>query len=137
MKAEDLTPDVFSMFPLAVLVGGKYFIRSIQKVDLSTNGITFYCAVDIGIILTFVQLGDCIEALEGKLDELRTQLGEPAFVYACDCFLRRLEIQQGKNDHEIKRLQQKYKVAGFNAYGEHIHSVHLNQTFTGVYFADQ
>ena len=137
MKAEDLTPDVFSLFPLAVLVGGKYFIRSIQKVDLATNAITFYCAVDIGIILTFIQLGDCIEALENKLDKLRTELGEPEFVYACDCFLRRLEIQQGKNDHEIKRLQQKYKVAGFNAYGEHIHSIHLNQTFTGVYFAAQ
>lgn len=137
MKAEDLTPDVFSMFPLAVIVGGKYFIRSIQKVDLATNAITFYCAVDIGIILTFVQLGDCIEALESKLDKLRAQLGEPEFVYACDCFLRRLEIQQGKNDHEIRRLQQRYNVAGFNAYGEHIHSVHLNQTFTGVYFAAQ
>lgn len=137
MKAEDLTPDVFSMFPLAVMVGGKYFIRSIQKVDLATNAITFYCAVDIGIILTFVQLGDCIEALESKLDKLRAQLGEPEFVYACDCFLRRLEIQQGKKDHEIRRLQQRYNVAGFNAYGEHIHSVHLNQTFTGVYFAAQ
>ncbi|AUI83728.1 MULTISPECIES: nitric oxide-sensing protein NosP [Alteromonas] len=137
MKAEDLTPDVFSMFPLAVMVGGKYFIRSIQKVDLATNAITFYCAVDIGIILTFVQLGDCIEALESKLDKLRAQLGEPEFVYACDCFLRRLEIQQGKNDLEIRRLQQRYNVAGFNAYGEHIHSVHLNQTFTGVYFAAQ
>ena len=137
MKAEDLTPDVFSMFPLAVMVGGKYFIRSIQKVDLATNAITFYCAVDIGIILTFVQLGDCIEALESKLDKLRAQLGEPEFVYACDCFLRRLEIQQGKNDHEIRRLQQRYNVAGFDAYGEHIHSVHLNQTFTGVYFAAQ
>ena len=137
MKAEDLTPDVFSMFPLAVMVGGKYFIRSIQKVDLATNAITFYCAVDTGIILTFVQLGDCIEALESKLDKLRAQLGEPEFVYACDCFLRRLEIQQGKNDHEIRRLQQRYNVAGFNAYGEHIHSVHLNQTFTGVYFAAQ
>ncbi|MEC7134126.1 MAG: FIST N-terminal domain-containing protein, partial [Pseudomonadota bacterium] len=137
MKAEDLTPDVFSMFPLAVMVGGKYFIRSIQKVDLATNAITFYCAVDIGIILTFVQLGDCIEALESKLDKLRAQLGEPEFVYACYCFLRRLEIQQGKNDHEIRRLQQRYNVAGFNAYGEHIHSVHLNQTFTGVYFAAQ
>lgn len=137
MKAEDLTPDVFSMFPLAVMVGGKYFIRSIQKVDLATNAITFYCAVDIGIILTFVQMGDCTEALESKLDKLRAQLGEPEFVYACDCFLRRLEIQQGKNDHEIRRLQQMYNVAGFNAYGEHIHSVHLNQTFTGVYFAAQ
>ena len=91
----------------------------------------------IGIILTFVQMGDCIEALESKLDKLRAQLGEPEFVYACDCFLRRLEIQQGKNDHEIRRLQQRYNVAGFNAYGEHIHSVHLNQTFTGVYFAAQ
>lgn len=137
MKAEDLTPDVFSLFPLAVLVGGKYFIRSIQKVDLATNAITFYCAVDIGIILTFVQLGDCIEALEGKLDKLRAQLGEPEFVYACDCFLRRLEIQQGENDNEIRRVQQRYNIAGFNAYGEHIHSVHLNQTFTGVYFAAQ
>ena len=137
MKAEDLTPDVFSMFPLAVMVGGKYFIRSIQKVDLATNAITFYCAVDIGIILTFVQLGDCIAAFDSKLDKLRAQLGEPEFVYACDCFLRRLEIQQGKNDHEIRRLQQRYNVAGINAYGEHIHSVHLNQTFTGVYFAAQ
>jgi len=82
MKAEDLTPDVFSMFPLAVMVGGKYFIRSIQKVDLATNAITFYCAVDIGIILTFVQMGDCIEALESKLNKLRAQLGEPEFVYA-------------------------------------------------------
>ena len=60
LKADELTPDVFSLFPLAVFVGGKYFIRSIQKVDLVTNGITFYCAVDIGIILTFIQLGDCI-----------------------------------------------------------------------------
>ncbi|WP_420935095.1 nitric oxide-sensing protein NosP [Alteromonas sp. A081] len=135
LKAKDLTPDVFSMFPLAVFVGGKYFIRSIQKVDIMTNAITFYCAVDIGIILTFIQLGDCVEALENKLEQIREELGEPEFVYACDCFLRRLEIQQNKKDDEIKRLQQAYKVAGFNAYGEHIHSVHLNQTFTGVYFA--
>lgn len=135
LKADELTPDVFSLFPLAVFVGGKYFIRSIQKVDLVTNGITFYCAVDIGIILTFIQLGDCIEALESVLESLTIKYGEPDFIYACDCFLRRLEIQQSNKDEEIERLQRKYKIAGFNAYGEHIHSVHLNQTFTGVYFA--
>jgi len=100
-----------------------------------TNGITFYCAVDIGIILTFIQLGDCIEALESVLESLTIKYGEPDFIYACDCFLRRLEIQQSNKDEEIERLQRKYKIAGFNAYGEHIHSVHLNQTFTGVYFA--
>ena len=91
--------------------------------------------MDIGIILTFVQLGDCIDAMEQKLESLSSEVGEAEFVYACDCFLRRIEIEQNKNEAEIQRLQNKYRVAGFNAYGEHIHSVHLNQTFTGVYFA--
>lgn len=98
LKASDLTPDVFSVFPLAVLVGDRYFIRSIQKVDLATNAITFYCAVDIGIILTFVQLGDCIDVLENKLETLTQELGEAEFVYTCDCFLRRLEIEQNKKN---------------------------------------
>ena len=135
LDVAELTPDIFSLFPLAVMVGGKYFIRSIQKVDKQTNGITFYCAVDIGIILTFVQLGDCIEAIDAKLNALQTKMGGADFVYACDCFLRRLEIQQNQSDYDIQQLHQKYRIAGFNAYGEHIHSVHLNQTFTGVYFA--
>lgn len=135
LSVAELTPDVFSMSPLAVMVGEKYFIRSIQKVDLRNNSLTFYCAVDIGIILTFITLGDCIDAVAIKLDALENKLGKPEFVYACDCFMRRIEIQQCKRQEEVKALQQKYNIAGFNAYGEHIHSIHLNQTFTGVYFA--
>ena len=53
MKAEDLTPDVFSMFPLAVMVGGKYFIRSIQKVDLATNAIPIAITF-IGVLKLFI-----------------------------------------------------------------------------------
>lgn len=134
-KLEELTPDVFSVFPLAVMVGSKYYVRSLQKVDPQSNSLTFYCAVDLGMILTFVQLGDCSESLSNQLNELKMRLGPSEFVYGCDCFLRRLEnVQRGKKE-DIKQLQKEYNISGFSAYGEHIDSIHLNQTFTGVYFA--
>lgn len=135
LDVDELTDAVFATSPLAVMVGEKYFVRSIQKVDPRTNSITFYCAIDIGIILTFVTLGDCIEAVNSKLSSLCEKLGEPEFVYACDCFMRRIEIQHNQREDEIQALQNRYRISGFNAYGEHIHSIHLNQTFTGVYFA--
>ncbi|WP_412971033.1 FIST N-terminal domain-containing protein [Glaciecola sp. MF2-115] len=132
---KELSPKVFSKFPLAVLMGGKYFIRSIQKIDIITNSLTFYCAVDLGMILTAVQLGECSQTLQSKLEELRLELGEPEMIYGCDCFLRRLDIIQSGKEQDIKNMQQEFKIAGFNAYGEHMNSIHMNQTFTGVYFA--
>lgn len=134
-KTNELTHDVFSKFPLAVLVGGKYFIRSIQKVDVETNGLTFYCAVDLGMILTAVQLGECAASLEAKLNALKEALGEPEMIYGFDCFLRRLDITQSGKLEDVVNIQREFKIAGFNAYGEHMNSIHMNQTFTGVYFA--
>lgn len=133
-KLHELTPEVFSKFPLAVLMGDKYYIRSIQKVDIESNSITFYCAVDLGMILTAVQLGDCARSLNSTLNELRDTYGEPELVYGCDCFLRRLDIIQNQREEEIKATQQEFNIVGFNAYGEHMNSIHMNQTFTGVYF---
>ncbi|MEM0911103.1 MAG: FIST N-terminal domain-containing protein [Pseudomonadota bacterium] len=134
IKGGQLTPKIFSVFPLAVLVDKRYFIRSIQKVNLDDSSITFYCAVDLGMILTFVQMGDCIESLNNKLIELEDDCGQADFVYGCDCFLRRLEIQQRERKEDIAKIHKKYNIVGFNAYGEHINSIHLNQTFTGIYF---
>lgn len=129
-----LTPEVFSVFPLAVLVDKRYFIRSIQKVNLEDSSITFYCAVDLGMILTFVQMDDCIESLYTEMEQLENECGKADFVYGCDCFLRRLEIQQQDKVSEIAKIHKKYNIVGYNAYGEHINSIHLNQTFTGIYF---
>ncbi len=133
-KLHELTPEVFSKFPLAVLMGDKYYIRSIQKVDIESNSITFYCAVDLGMILTAVQLGDCAQSLDATLNDLRDKYGEPELVYGCDCFLRRLDIFQNQREEELKATQKEFNVVGFNAYGEHMNSIHMNQTFTGVYF---
>ena len=135
MDIKDLSPEVFSLHPLAVKVGGHYYIRSIRKVNESDLSLTFYCAVDVGIVLTAVEMGDIFEPVTDKLNDISQRYGKPEFVLACDCFLRRLEIEQKGIEQQAQSLSQKYKIAGFNTYGEHINGIHLNQTFTGVYIA--
>lgn len=135
LDIEDLSPEVFSLNPLAVKVGGHYYIRSIQKVNEVDLSLTFYCAVDVGIVLTAVEMGNIFDPVTQKLNEISQRYGKPELVLACDCFLRRLEIEQKGLEQQAKSLSHKYKIAGFNTYGEHINGIHLNQTFTGVYIA--
>lgn len=137
LEVKDLCPTVFSLNPLAVKVGGQYYIRSIQKVNEANLSLTFYCAVDLGIVLTAVKTDDILHSLSEKLVDIAQRYGKPELVLACDCVLRRLEIEH-KNLHlESQALNSEYKITGFNTYGEHINGVHLNQTFTGVYIAGE
>ena len=135
MDIKDLSPNVFSLNPLAVKVGGQYYIRSIQQVNEADLSLTFYCAVDVGIVLTAVEMGDILSPVAKKLTALSQRHGTPELVLACDCFLRRLGIEQKGLERQTQELSRKYKIAGFNTYGEHINGIHLNQTFTGVYIA--
>ncbi|MFT6897107.1 MAG: hypothetical protein ACJA13_001513 [Paraglaciecola sp.] len=132
---KDLSPEVFSLHPLAVKVGNQYYIRSIQKVNEDDFSLTFYCAVDVGIVLSAVEMDDIFYSLGNELARISSKYGQPELVLACDCFLRRLEIEQKHLVPQAKILQSKYKITGFNTYGEHIDGTHLNQTFTGVYIA--
>ncbi|MEC4724155.1 FIST C-terminal domain-containing protein [Shewanella sp. D64] len=134
---DELNPDVFSLHPLAVKIGGNYYIRSIQKVNKNDFSLTFYCAVDTGIVLSAVEMSNIIESLSDKLITLEQRFDKPELVLACDCFLRRLEIEQKNLIGKIKPLQEQYRMFGFNTYGEHINGMHLNQTFTGVYISGE
>jgi len=135
LEVKDLCPKVFSLNPLAVKVGGQYYIRSIQKVNEEDLSLTFYCAVDVGIVLTAVEMDDILHSLSAKLMDLSERYGKPELVLACDCVLRRLEIEHKNLNTQVQALNSEYKIAGFNTYGEHINGIHLNQTFTGVYIA--
>lgn len=135
LEVSQLNPEVFSLHPLAVKVGGKYYARSIQKVNLEDQSLTFYCAVDTGIVLSAVEMGSIVGTLSDKLSAIEQRLDKPECVLACDCFLRRLEIEQRQQLEPMSRLQQEYRIFGFNTYGEHINGTHLNQTFTGVYLS--
>jgi len=135
LEVKDLCPKVFSLHPLAVKVGGQYYIRAIQKVNEADLSLTFYCAVDVGIVLTAVEMDDILHSLSTKLVDISQRYGRPELVLACDCVLRRLEIEQKDLNSKVQALNSEYKIAGFNSYGEHINGIHLNQTFTGVYIA--
>ena len=137
LDINDLTPEIFSLHPLAVKVGGQYYIRSIQKVNSDDLSLSFYCAIDVGIVLTAVDMDDILNSLNNKLEKITERFGKPEIVLACDCFLRRVEVEQKELDEQSKLLYSKYNITGFNSYGEHINGIHLNQTFAGVFIAEK
>jgi len=131
LELEDLNHEVFALNPIAVKLGDEYFVRSIQQVndDLS---LTFYCAVENGIVLTVMEPGPIIPNLEQQLSRIRNELGEHQLIIGCDCFLRRLEIELSGMRNDVSEILQNNRVIGFNTYGEQTAGMHINQTFTGV-----
>lgn len=121
----------FASTPLAVRMGKHYYPRAIQQVN-SDHSMTFYCAVDNGIVLTVMRPDSLQDNLHQLFAGLHERLGDTWLTIGCDCFLRRLEAE-GRNEHETtSAILQQYGVIGFNTYGEQFNGMHINQTFTGV-----
>lgn len=127
----ELDHRLFAAHPLAVRIGGQYYVRSIQRVndDLS---LTFYCAVENGIVLTAMQPGPLLPDLQSVFDGLRERLGPLLLTIGCDCFLRRMEVEGRDGVEAVSAFLRSQKVIGFNTYGEQFNGMHINQTFTGV-----
>ncbi|WP_431025569.1 nitric oxide-sensing protein NosP [Halomonas sp. H5] len=131
LAPEALDAGVFARHPLAVRIGEDCFVRSIQGVN-ADGSLSFYCAVETGIVLTAMTPAPILEDLAATLDALARRLGPPTLIIGCDCFLRRLEIEALGQEEAASRLLQERRVIGFNTYGEQHHGRHINQTFTGV-----
>jgi len=127
----ELDHRLFAAHPLAVRINEQYYVRSIQKVndDLS---LTFYCAVENGIVLTAMKPGPLMPNLEALFRRLEQRLGPPLLTIGCDCFLRRLEIEANGVNEQVSAFLRRQQVIGFNTYGEQFNGMHINQTFTGV-----
>ena len=128
---EALDDAVFARYPLAVRIGERYFVRSIQRVN-ADGSLSFYCAVENGIVLTAMTPAPILPDLEAVFDDLTARLGEPELIIGLDCFLRRLEIEALGSLEAASALLHRQRVIGFNTYGEQHHGMHINQTFTGV-----
>ncbi|MCO6057803.1 FIST signal transduction protein [Pseudomonas sp. MOB-449] len=123
---------MFAAHPLAVRLGDSYYVRAIQRVNADLS-LSFYCAVENGIVLTAMHPGPLLPNLEALFQRLGERLGPPLLTIGCDCFLRRLEIEgdAGAVARTSDVLRQ-HRVIGFNSYGEQFNGMHINQTFTGV-----
>jgi hypothetical protein len=127
----ELTPARFAASPVVVLIDGNNYVRSIQRVN-SDGSVTFYCAIDEGVVLRVAQGINLIDNLAGAFDKIRAQIGPPQLVIACDCILRRLEILQNGFQDRVGQLMCANNAVGFNTYGEQFRGVHVNQTITGI-----
>lgn len=128
---DDLDRKIFALRPMAVRIGDHYFLRSVQRVN-ADRSLTFYCAVETGIVMTAMHPGPLLDNLRTKLEEAEAAVGPPLLTIGCDCFLRRLEAELTGVVEETSEFLREHRVIGFNTYGEQFEGMHINQTFTGV-----
>ena len=131
LPVSELTPMVFATHPLIVRLGGAEYVRSIQKAN-PDGSLSFYCAIDEGLVLTLSEGRDLLRRTEGLFDEVRDSIGVPEIVIGFECVLNRLEAERSQIKHRMSRLHAANNVTGFASFGEQWGSMHVNQTFTGI-----
>lgn len=131
LDVTELNPEVFALNPLSVKIGNRYYPRAIQKVNPDLS-LSFYCAVDTGIVLTRSRPEAILEGVEELFADISQRIGTPQLIIGYDCIFRRLELEHLGLVEEASKLLARHRVIGFNTYGEQFNGMHLNQTFTGV-----
>jgi hypothetical protein len=131
VEVNALTPGHFAASPMVVLINGTHYVRAIQKVN-PDNSLTFFCAIDCGLVLRVGKGMDLLHNLEQAFERIHADIGQPQVVITCDCVLRKLEIFQGQLEGRVNEVFQQNNAIGFSTYGEQFHGVHVNQTLVGV-----
>jgi hypothetical protein len=131
IRVTDLNPAVFSKYPVMLKIGDRWYVRSIQKAN-EDGSLSFYCAIDTGLVLTIAEGHDLLSDLKGELDRIYREVPEVGLILGCDCILRRLEIVEKGLMKDMEVLLSNTNFVGFSTYGEQFNSIHVNQTLTGV-----
>lgn len=129
----ELGSQSFANSPVVVTIDGTDYVRSIQRAN-ADGSLTFYCAIDEGLVLRVAHGSDLMGNLNKTFATLSAEIGPPQAVLACDCILRNLEITQSGLKESVADLFRRNNVVGFSTYGEQYGGVHINQTLTGVAF---
>lgn len=131
VHVDELYPMIFAAHPIMISIGGAYYVRSIQRVN-EDGSLTFYCAIDEGLVLRVAKGHSMPANLSRQLEELGDEIDDPGLILGFDCILRRLEMLNRDQRDEIRSVLARYPVVGFNTYGEQLNGLHMNQTLTGV-----
>jgi hypothetical protein len=135
LTVAELTPEVFASYPVVVRLGNAYYVRSLQKMN-EDESLTFFCAIDEGIVLTVGRGVDIQQNLREAFQDVERNIGKPKVVLGCDCILRGLELDQRALRGPVGQVMAENQVCGFGTYGEQYNAMHVNQTFTGVAIAE-
>lgn len=129
---KQLSPFTFAANPVVVQFGGVHHVRAIQRVE-PDGTLRFFSAIDTGLVLRLAEGADIAQHLAEQMRGL-VHHGQMPDILACDCVLRRLEVDARQARRAVSDVLGAYGVTGFNTYGEQFNMVHVNQTFTGLAF---
>lgn len=136
----DLDAQFFATHPLAAKAAGDLYVRAITPdlgnmgVICEPGGLQFFCAVEEGMVLSAVKIKEPLHHFNAKFVELNNLHGAAQLVLACDCIYRKFNYRQANAVEGVNETMVNNKVIGFHGYGEQIGLMHVNQTFTAVYF---
>lgn len=135
LDISELNPSVFSKNPVMLKIRDDYYVRSIQKMNPDLS-LTFYCAIDNGLVLRLGSLRSIAESSNKLFNHLDKTLGKDKLCLSFECVLRKLEISELPLEEKEKLMNQysDNNVVGFHTFGEQLNGVHINQTLTGVAF---
>lgn len=128
---ETLDAAFFAAHPPMVRAGGDYHVRSIQSVN-PDGSLTFYCAIDNGVVLSIGEPVDRLTRLHTLLNEVEDSIGAIDHVIGFDCVLNRIDAENRQLAREVSRIYAERRVVGFNTYGEQYRAAHINQTLSGL-----
>jgi hypothetical protein len=131
VELAELNPMQFASSPVVVMIDGTDYVRAIQKAN-SDGSLTFFCAIEEGLVLRVAHGIDIVKNLQQTFDKLHEEIGSPQFVLGCDCILRNLEMTQSGQKEVVGEIFNRNNAIGFSSYGEQYHGVHVNQTLTGI-----
>jgi len=129
--SQTLDAAFFASHPLMVRTGGEYHVRSIQSAN-ADGSLTFYCAIDRGVVLTVGEPVDRVAAMRELFDQTEAKVGKIDHIIAFDCVLNRIDAERRQVAHEVSALYTEKGVIGFNTYGEQFRTAHVNQTISGL-----
>ena len=132
LRADQLSTYVFAAHPVLVRAGGRHHVRAIQHAD-PDGTLTFFAAIDEGLVLTLAEPQDIAAHLERELGALAAEAA-PSAILGFDCIFRRFEVEGRQRGREISEILARHRVTGFSTYGEQIGALHVNQTLTGLAF---
>lgn len=127
----ELAPETFAAAPVVVVIDGTDYVRSIREAH-ADGSLTFFCAIELGLVLRVAQARDMVAHLDSSMDSIRAGIGEPDLVISFDCVLRRLEARRKHCEAALGERLRRYRMVGFSTYGEQYAGVHVNHTLTGV-----
>lgn len=131
LNGTELDSAFFAAHPPMVRAGGQFHVRAVQAAN-PDGSLTFYGAIDTGIVMRVGEPLDRLVEVEALLGRVEREVGEIDHVIGFDCVLNRVDAENRQTSHAMSQLFVQRRVVGFNTYGEQYRTAHINQTFAGL-----